>query len=58
MKPFDEPDGVRYLHTFGSGGFTPGAPVSTHIINLKEKEKVKRSKYDLKINIIFFRKRQ
>jgi len=57
MKPFDEPDGVRYLHTFGSGGFTPGAPVSTHIINLKEKDKDKRSKYDLKINI-FFLKRQ
>jgi len=31
MTPFDEPDVGWHLPIFGSGGFTPGAPVSTQI---------------------------
>jgi len=62
-KPFDEPDVGRHPPMFGSGGFTAGAPLSTHrdfghgfrIV----KENKKRHKFQIRIKINkIFRKRK
>jgi hypothetical protein len=44
MMPFDESDIGRQSPMFGSGGFTPGTPVSTPIYKRqkKDKEKIKQ----------------
>jgi len=47
MMPFDESDIGRQSPMFGSGGFTPGTPVSTPIYK-RQKKRQRENKIKIK----------
>jgi len=50
MMPFDESDIGRQSPMFGSGGFTPGTPVSTPIYK-RQKKRQKETKLKITLKI-------